>query len=139
MFSFLTTFTYTHRMYHNQLTELLSKHNLSSTQWALLRYLSEGGPAKLSEVASYWQVERPTVTPIAQKLYERGIIFVAPGKDKRQKVMQVSESGLELHKEIKTEMDAFQEELLQGVTGEEREVTEQVLEKLLINMMKRKG
>lgn len=139
MFSFLTRFTYTHRMYHNQLNDLLSSYNLSSTQWALLRYLSESGPAMLSEVAAYWQVERPTVTPIAQKLYERELIFVAPGKDKRRKVMHVSDNGLELYKVIKSEMDAFQDELLQGVSGEEREVTEQVLEKVLVNMMKRKG
>ena len=53
--------------------------------------------------------------------------------------MHVSDNGLELYKVIKSEMDAFQDELLQGVSGEEREVTEQVLEKVLVNMMKRKG
>ncbi len=103
----------------------------------MLRYLVESGPAMLSEVAAYWQVERPTVTPIAQKLYEREIIFVSPGEDKRQKVMHVSGQGLSLYNEVKRSMDAFQDELLEGMTDKERQIANGVLEKLLVNLMKR--
>ncbi|WP_428912338.1 MarR family winged helix-turn-helix transcriptional regulator [Niallia sp. Krafla_26] len=137
MYSYFIKSQLANRSYNLQLHDELTLHDLSASQWGLIRYIFEVGPATFSEVASYWKVEKPSVTPIAQKLVEKEMVFISPGKDKRQKVMHLSEKGVELYKQIKHMIDVFQEELVVGISQEEREIAEEVLDKLLINLTKR--
>lgn len=137
MYSFFPKFQLAHRPYINQLQDILLPYNVSIRQWGLVRYLFESGPSTFGDIATYWQLEKPSITPPAQKLIEQGMIYIQPGVDKRQKVMHLSQQGIELYEQIKQVMDEFQEELLEDITQEEREVAEQLLEKLIANLRKR--
>lgn len=137
MYSFFSKFQLVHRPYSNQLQEMLLPYGISASQWGLLRYLFENGPSTSSDLVAYWQVEKPSITPIAQKLVAQGIIFILPGTDKRQKVMHLSDKGNAMYLEIKQGLDSFQEELMRGITQEERDVAEQLLDKLRLNLKER--
>ncbi|WP_230203566.1 MarR family winged helix-turn-helix transcriptional regulator [Bacillus massiliigorillae] len=97
----------------------------------------EQGSGTFGDVATYWQVEKPTITPVAQKLIAQEIIFIEQGVDKRQKVMHLTEQGERLYQEIKHTMNAFQDEIMQGITDEEREIAEKLLTDLRENLLKR--
>ncbi|MFS0553787.1 MarR family winged helix-turn-helix transcriptional regulator [Brevibacillus sp. 179-C9.3 HS] len=137
MYTFFSKIIFVRRRYDNQLQEELLPYGISVTQWGLMRYLKKNGTATFSDVADYWQVEKPAITPIAQKLAARELILISSGTDKRQKIMYLSESGEALHKKIMETTDQFLEEIMEGVTEEERDVTEKALEKILVNLMKR--
>ncbi|WP_235617698.1 MarR family winged helix-turn-helix transcriptional regulator [Brevibacillus brevis] len=124
-------------MYNNQLQEELLPFGISVTQWALIRYLKNNGSATFSDVADYWQVEKPAITPIAQKLAAREIILISSGSDKRQKIMYLSEKGEALHKTIMEATDPFLEEILEGISPEERDAAATVLEKIIMNLKRR--
>ncbi|WP_436710479.1 MarR family winged helix-turn-helix transcriptional regulator [Brevibacillus formosus] len=117
--------------------EELLPFGISVTQWALIRYLKTNGPANFSDVADYWQVEKPAITPIAQKLSVRELISILSGADKRQKIMYLSEKGETLHKTIMEATDPFLEELMEGISQEERDAAAIVLEKLIMNLKRR--
>ncbi|QDS34192.1 MarR family winged helix-turn-helix transcriptional regulator [Brevibacillus brevis] len=137
MYPFFSKVAFTHRMYNNQLQEELLPFGISVTQWALIRYLKNNGSATFSDVADYWQVEKPAITPIAQKLAAREIISISSGSDKRQKIMYLSEKGEALHETIMEATDPFLEEILEGIPPEERDAAATVLEKIIMNLKRR--
>lgn len=137
MYPFFSKVALTHRIYNNQLQEELMPFGITVTQWALIRYLKNNGQATFSDVADYWQVEKPAITPIAQKLAARELISISSGSDKRQKFMFLSEKGQALHQTIMKTTDQLLEELLEGISQEERDVAEKALEKLLSNLKRR--
>ncbi|WP_409178906.1 MarR family winged helix-turn-helix transcriptional regulator [Brevibacillus fortis] len=137
MYPFFSKIAFTHRMYNNQLQEELLPFGISVTQWALIRYLKNNGSATFSDVADYWQVEKPAITPIAQKLAAREIILISSGSDKRQKIMYLSEKGEALHKTIMEATDPFLEEILEGISPEERDAAATILEKIVMNLKRR--
>jgi len=136
MNSMFAKFKILQRPYANGLLQVLSPYQMSEAQWGLIRYLSEVGPATNSEIALYWSVEKPSVTSLAQKLIDQHLIYVVYGTDKRKKVMHLTEEGIVKYQQLKKEVHAFQTSLLEGITEEECETVEKVLEKLQQNIRK---
>lgn len=135
--SFFTTFNLAHRPYMNELQSRLQVFSMTGIQWGIIRYIAEAGPATFSDVATYWRVEKPSITPVANKLIEEGLIYISTGQDKRQKFMHLSEKGNVKYTQVKEAINLFQEELLEGITDTEKEMAERVLEKLTVNILKR--
>ena len=131
---FFTTLKLISRPYSNRMQDLLLPFGLTEVQWGLIRFLYEEGPSTFTDIATYWRVEKPSVTPIAQKLIEQELIYIGTGQDKRQKVMHLTSNGVQKYKETKQIVDTLQKNLLTGITEQERQITEQVLEKLLVNL-----
>lgn len=131
---FFTTLKLISRPYSSKMQDLLLPLGLTEVQWGLIRILYEEGPSTFTDIATYWRVEKPSVTPIAQKLVEQELIYIGIGQDKRQKVMHLTSNGVEKYKETKQIVDTLQKNLLIGITEQERQITEQVLEKLLVNL-----
>jgi len=136
MFSMFAKFKILQRPYANSMQQLLSPYNMSEAQWGLIRYLYEVGPASNSDIALYWSVEKPSVTALAQKLVEQDLVYVVLGTDKRKKVMHLTEEGIVKYQQLKKAVYTFQSSLLEGVTEEECEIVERVLEKLQQNFRK---
>lgn len=125
-----------HRPYSNGLQQVLSPYQMSEAQWGLIRYIYEVGPATNSEISLYWSVEKPSVTAIAQKLIDQHLIYVVYGEDKRKKIMHLTEQGQVKYQQLKKAVHAFQSSLLEGITEEECEIVEKVLDKLQQNIRK---
>ncbi|SDN33468.1 DNA-binding transcriptional regulator, MarR family [Psychrobacillus sp. OK028] len=136
MYSMFAKFKIFHRPYANNLQQVLSPYHMSEAQWGLIRYIYEVGPATNSEIALYWSVEKPSVTVLAQKLIDQRLIYVLHGTDKRKKVMHLTEEGIVKYKQLKKAVHSFQSSLLEGVTEEECEIVEKVLDKLQQNIRK---
>ncbi len=124
------------RPYANGLQQVLGSYQMSEAQWGLIRYISEVGPATNSEIAHYWSVEKPSVTALAQKLIDQHLIYVVYGTDKRKKEMHLTDEGVVKYQQLKKVVNAFQLSLLEGITEEECEVVEKVLDKLQQNIRK---
>ncbi|MEH6942728.1 MarR family winged helix-turn-helix transcriptional regulator [Bacillus sp. JJ722] len=137
MYSFFSKIALVRRIYTNRLQEKLNLHGVTTTQWALIRYLKDNGSSTLSDVADFWHVEKPSITPIVQKLVAQEIIIILSGEDKRQKIMKLSEKGISLYQLIKQTTDVFLEKIMEGITQEEREIAEQSLNQLFVNLQKR--
>lgn len=136
MYSIFSDLRRFHRPYTQRLQQVLAPYQLTEIQWALIRYLHDVGPSTNSDIAVYWGVEKPSVTPIVQKLMDQQLIYTVSGTDKRQKVMHLTDEGLSKYKELKPAVDAFQSVLIEDITAEERIIVEHVLEKLQKNLLK---
>ena len=136
MYNYFLTMKLVQRQYANQMLETLTPHKVTEMQWGLLRYLVEVGPASFSEIAAFWHVEKPTITPVAQKMLEQSFIEIQVGQDKRQKMMVITALGITKYKEIKADVEQFVSHLTQGITEQELEQGLAVFDQLQQNLKK---
>lgn len=117
---FFHQFLLLYRPFENRLNIHLSKHHLYRAQWSIVYYLSNIGPATLVELSHYLYVEKPTVTRTINRLEELGYVEQVPGKDKREKRMQLTELGINVYKDVRVTIDQFEQDILAGVSEEEQ-------------------
>ncbi|TLS35395.1 MarR family winged helix-turn-helix transcriptional regulator [Pseudalkalibacillus caeni] len=126
-----------YRPFENRLNIQLSKHNLHRAQWTIVYYLANFGSATLIELANYQGVEKPTITRTINSLEELGYVDHVPGKDKREKRMELTESGSELYKTVRRTIDQYEKEILEGISEEEQQETIRIMGEIRNNILKR--
>ncbi|MEH7418185.1 MarR family transcriptional regulator [Neobacillus drentensis] len=109
-----------YRPFENRLNVHLAEHQLYRAQWTILYYLANNESATLVELSHYMSVEKPTVTRTINRLEELGLVEHVPGKDKREKRMQLSASGQEVYKDVRVTIDQYEQEILEGITEQEQ-------------------
>ncbi|MFS0671619.1 MarR family transcriptional regulator [Ornithinibacillus sp. 179-J 7C1 HS] len=125
-----------YRPFENHLNIELNKHQLHRAQWTILYYLYNYGAATNVEISHYQGVEKPTITRTMARLEKLGYVEQKPGKDKREKRMQLTKPGQEIYQEVRKTIDQFEEEMLNGISEEEQLETIQILEEIRKNIMK---
>jgi MarR family transcriptional regulator, transcriptional regulator for hemolysin len=109
-----------YRPFENRLNMELAKHDLYRAQWSVLHYLWNYGTATLVELADYQSVEKPTVTRTISRLEELGYVEHIPGKDKREKRMQLTDLGRKVYGIVRVTIDEYEQEILKGISEEEQ-------------------
>ncbi|MEJ9229643.1 MarR family transcriptional regulator [Peribacillus butanolivorans] len=111
------------RSFTKKLNEQLAKVDLFHSQWLIVYYLNQYGCSTLVEISNYLDVEKPTVTRTVNRLEERKLIEQIPGKDKRERRIQLTESGERTYQEAKKVVEEFELQLMSGLVEEDRETT----------------
>ena len=111
------------RTFTKKLNEHLAKVDLFHSQWMIIYYLKEYGSATLVEISNYLDVEKPTVTRTVNRLEERKLIEQIPGKDKRERRIQLTGLGEETYLKARKAVDEFEFQLIDGLSEEDWEAT----------------
>jgi MarR family transcriptional regulator, transcriptional regulator for hemolysin len=101
-----------------------------------LYYLYNNGSSTNVEISQYQGVEKPTITRTMASLEELGYVEQMPGKDKREKRMQLTEPGRAIYENVRVTIDSFEHEILDGISEEEQLEIIGVMEKIRNNIMK---
>ena len=86
------------------------------------------------ELSNYQSVEKPTVTRTINRLEELGYVEHLPGKDKREKRMQLTELGRNIYMEVRMTIDQFEQDILKGISEEEQLKTIRIMEEIQKNL-----
>ncbi|EON70511.1 MarR family winged helix-turn-helix transcriptional regulator [Lysinibacillus sphaericus] len=132
--NFFNEYRLMYRPFTNQLNVQLEHYQLFSSQWAVLRFLIDKGPHSLVEIANFMFIEKPSVTRLVQKLVELGYVETVAGKDKREKLVQLTAYGENIVQEIQEHLKPFLEKALAGVPTQDIEIATQVLAKICANI-----
>jgi MarR family transcriptional regulator, transcriptional regulator for hemolysin len=98
--NFLTTHALFHTLHQlsrqltNKLNEALKPFGLYSAQWSVLFVLHTKGSLTQKELSDYLFVEAPPMTRTIQRLVKQGYVKQIPGKDKREKYIQLTEEAV---------------------------------------------
>ncbi|QED49838.1 MarR family winged helix-turn-helix transcriptional regulator [Cytobacillus dafuensis] len=117
---FFHQFMLLYRPFENKLNIQLAKHQLYRAQWSILFYLANHGSATLVELSDFQYVEKPTITRTMNRLEELGYVEQVPGKDKREKRMQLTDLGREVYEDVRVTIDQFEQSILKGITEKEQ-------------------
>ncbi|MBI0576878.1 winged helix DNA-binding protein [Neobacillus cucumis] len=120
----------------SKLNELLGKFELSYSLWQVIWYVKKNGQSSLVDISNYYNVEKPTITRAVKRLEEKLILKVIPGKDKREKVVQLTELGEDLYQTIRQKITELEYSVMSGIPKEEQNAAFQVLPKFRKNILK---
>ena len=116
-----------HKRYMQRLTSMLAGHELSNANWSLMQYLANEELATMSQIAKYWDVEKPTVSANVKTLTKRELIQLKQGNDRREKYISLTEKGEKLYENISPEIKFLQDQLLNNLTDEQHELFKKAL------------
>ncbi|MCL6570594.1 MAG: MarR family transcriptional regulator [Bacillus sp. (in: Bacteria)] len=95
---------YSHDLFHtlhklsrqltNKLNEALKPYGLFSAQWAVLFILKTKGSLTQKKLCESLFVEAPPMTRTIQRLVKQGYVSQVPGKDKRERHIQLTDKAL---------------------------------------------
>ncbi|WP_088007366.1 MarR family winged helix-turn-helix transcriptional regulator [Indiicoccus explosivorum] len=109
---------------------LLKRYGLYSSQWSILALLKRRGPMSQTDIWQYLNVEAPTVTRTVIRLEEQGWVVRKEGRDKRERIVQLTEKSEGSLADIAEQIRAQEEFLLSGLTDEEQELLLTLLRKI---------
>ncbi len=116
----------------------LEKKGSTRIQWVAMYFLSKAEkPLRQKELAALMNIQDPTLARLVDRMERDGMIRrIENQKDKRVKFLELTDAGKTKVEALMPDGEAFSNLLLDGVSKEELEVFERVLEKLLINIKK---
>ena len=116
----------------------LKNLGLSQASWVAAAIARHHQPLSQSELAQELGVESATIVPLINRLVTLGLVErVTTDRDKRKRLLVVTDQGQALFEQVKTVADDLREEILTAITPQEREQTQRVLEKLLREVEKK--
>jgi len=117
------------------LNKLLGEYELSYSLWQVIFYVHHSGPCTLVEISKYYEVEKPSITRMVQKLEERGIVEQIPGKDRREKVIRTTAAGEEVYQICRKKITALEYEVMKGIPEAEQQAVFAALPKIRENIL----
>lgn len=96
-------------------------HDLTSPQFATLAVLARAPGIDQATLAGMIAHDRPTIGGVVERLEAKGLVTRRQNeKDRRAKVLELTEAGRALHDTLLPAVRAIQADLLPGLTPEER-------------------
>lgn len=119
-----------YRPYFNQLNARLAPFNLTSAQWAIMHFILHNGENTISDISTYHNVERPTITKMVQRLIELDYVEAQPGEDKRTRFIRLSENGQAVCEQVQEKLSIYQRYLLEEIPEADQLLVADVLRKI---------
>jgi DNA-binding MarR family transcriptional regulator len=95
--------------------ECLRPSGLRVTQFSLLAMLARGGEMTLGDLAAALVMDRTTLTRNLQLVEREGWIRIAPGRDRRQRLISITAAGRRRWQAAIPHWRAAQEHMLKGL------------------------
>jgi DNA-binding MarR family transcriptional regulator len=123
----------------SRLNELLSEYDLSYSLWQVIFFVKNNGPSTLVEISVHFNVEKPTITRTVQRLEEKQLINVKQGKDRREKIISLSEFGEDLYQNCRQKITKLEYEAMQGISKDKQSTVFEILPKIRENIINLEG
>lgn len=121
------------------LNELLSPFELSYSLWQVIYYLKNNGASTLVDISTYYEVEKPSITRRVRRLEELQIVQQIPGADRREKIIQLTETGEEIYRVCRNKITDLENSLMEEISSEEQSVLFQLLPKVRKSILNKEG
>ena len=108
------------RLLSKELNLVLKKYDLFAAQWTVLYCIHQHGEMTLTQIWKYLNVEAPTITRTVNRLEKLGWLMTHEGKDRREKIVRLSEETIAKFPEIEASIIRFENEFLKGLLDEEQ-------------------
>ena len=138
MKGFFQKFISLYRPITSKINDLLSENNISYSLWQVIFYLKQNGPSSLVDISKYYNIEKPSVTRRVQSLEEKMIITEVVSKNKREKIVKLTETGEELYKICREKITCLEYEVMKGIPEEKQQILFEVLPQILENIKNEK-
>lgn len=102
------------RLLSDEINILLLPHQLNYSLWQVLYVIHLKQQCTQRDIAAYLKVSKPSITKRIWVLLDLGLIQQLESSDKRQKCLTFSPHGQDLFQYCSTQIDQFEQQLLQS-------------------------
>ena len=74
-------------------SSVLGPSGLKGSQFTLISWLTRKGPLSMNELAGFLVTDRTTLTRNLKPLERKGLVEIAPGEDRRVRMVSITEAG----------------------------------------------
>jgi DNA-binding MarR family transcriptional regulator len=121
--------------YLMKMEKSLKKLNINSTSWRILLILREQGALSVTDIAAHAVVKMPTITKSTYKLQTENLVQIKTSdNDRRVSIVVLTEKGEKAVSDIIKNTKKTFEHIYDGLTPNEIEQLNRVLQKLFINL-----
>lgn len=125
----------TSHLQRNRLRPRLAKVGLSHGQPKVLRCLRDLGPSSQRTLADYCEVDPAAICRMLDSMERNGLLVRQPSRtDRRTDEIQLTEKGRLALERWDRECNAFEEQLLQGFSEEEKQQLQEMLARAYRNV-----
>src|SRR5699024_10282250 len=100
------------RLLAKEANNCLNDHGLYASQWSIIFCIERFGPMTQTAIWKYLNVEAPTITRTLSRMEKNGWILRKPGKDKRERVITLTDEAWMKFKDVQQSMDKMEENIL---------------------------
>lgn len=122
----------------SKLNELLGEYELTYSLWQVIVYLKINGPSSLVDIAKHYNIEKPSITRRVQYLEEKLIVKSISSKDRREKIIQLTELGEELYQVCRKKVTELEYNVMKGIPEDEQIIAFEALPKIRENITNEK-
>ena len=119
------------RWMNQKINVALQPYGLYHSQWSILYCVHKFNTLTQKEIATYLNVEAPTITRTVKKLMDNDWIIREKGQDKRANQIYLTEKTKAEIAQISESITAVHDEVLASLTGEQHKQLRDILLKLM--------
>ncbi|AXI10943.1 MarR family transcriptional regulator [Oceanobacillus sp. 143] len=134
MEGYIQRFLTLYRPMITRLNELLDSYDITYSLWIVMYHLKHRGASTLVEIASHYEVEKPTITRRVQKVMELGLVEQISGKDKREKIIQLTDLGFSIYDNVRKDITALEFRIMDNIPEHERKIAYEIFPKIYNNL-----
>ena len=106
-------------------------YGITRREWRMIGLLADKGPMQPSQLAELAQLDRTRTSRTISGLIGKGLLRKQSiAGDARQALVQLSESGLELHSQLFPQVQAINQELLSDISDDELQILSEVFARI---------
>ena len=114
----------------------LKQFNLTMSQCRVFLYLSSrGGQGTQKEIETFLGVSHPTVVGLVSRMEQNGYVMCWPCEDGRKKNVKLTPKAEDIDKDMKKNMQANEQKLLEPLSPEESEKLRDLLLKVVQHLV----
>ncbi len=130
-----TTLQQITRTYHVIVAAFESQLGITRARWHVLRRLFEAGELSQAALQQQVNVDPAAITRQVKQLESEGLVTrTTDPKDNRYTLVRLTPSGCQLVEGLLPQRNAFEDALLDGLTGDERAVLQRCLTQIRTNV-----
>ncbi len=129
---FFQEYARVYRQIINDVNRILKPYGLTSVLWRIFLYLEKHGTAKASHIYEYYSMDKGMTSRYIAKLRAGGFVEYIEQNGKIKKILQLTETGHQLFKEINVKIREHEKDVLSILTPEEQNAIMVIIEKLRI-------
>ncbi|REH79387.1 MarR family winged helix-turn-helix transcriptional regulator [Staphylococcus felis] len=129
---FFDHFTQLYRPYIKITQPLLDEYKVHPAQWLIIKDIAKHPQTTLVQISKRRSIEKPTTRKILKAIDKRGWLKITQGEDKREKLLDLTNTGKYVHYNLKKNIEQLQYDILKtlDIPQDQLEQINRILERL---------
>ncbi len=119
---------------HYAFEERLAQYDISVAEWSILISIYDGSASSVNEIAAYIEVDKASISRTVERLSCRGVVVHQAGKDKRSRVIKLTEKGMNLVPQLLKEAEENEKYFFNNLSEVDKKQMQVIMHTILYNI-----